>query len=124
MAQRQRPQGSRQHLAPAAAATLTRTQSTRKHLSVYAGELAVEPCLQILRRHRRSLLLRLEQAHRPALENNVHSPPQLGTRRSLIVRIGIKSRNKPAVLIFYENDAIGWEINMRTIKHVRCVPKI
>ncbi len=63
-------------------------QSSRKHLAVYAGEPAVEPCLQILRRHRRSLLLRLEHAHRPALENNVHCPLRLGTRRSLIVRVG------------------------------------
>jgi hypothetical protein len=82
MARSQGPQGSRQHLAPAAAATLTRAQSTRKHLAVYAGQLAVEPCLQILRRHRRPLLLRLEPAHRPALENNVHRPPRLGIRRS------------------------------------------
>ena len=55
------------------------------------GELAVEPCLQILRRHRRPLLLRLERPHRPALENNVDHPPRLGTRRSLIVRIGLRA---------------------------------
>ena len=95
MARRQRPQGSKQHLAPAAAATLTRTQPARKHLAIHAAELAVEPHLQILRRHRRPLLLRLEHAHRPALENHVHRPPRLGRRRSLIVRTGISLRTAP-----------------------------
>ena len=55
------------------------------------AKLAVKPRLQILRRHRRSLLLRLEHSHRPALENHVHRPPRLGIGRSLIVRIGIRS---------------------------------
>src|SRR6185503_15682921 len=53
-------------------------------------ELAVEPNFQILRRHRRSLLLRLEHAHRSAVENHVHRPPRLGSRRSLNLRIGIR----------------------------------
>src|SRR5437667_12092069 len=74
----------------------TRAQFPRKHLAVHAGELAVEPCLQILRRHRHSLLLRLEHAHRPALENHVHRPPRLGTRRSLIVRVGIRGPSRGA----------------------------
>jgi hypothetical protein len=52
-------------------------------------ELAVEPNLQILRRHRRSLLLRLEHPHRSTLENHVHRTPRLGRRRSLNLRIGI-----------------------------------
>ena len=90
MARRQRPQGSQKHLAPAAAAACARAQPSRKHLAVHAGELAVKPYLQILRRHRRPLLLRLEHAHRPALENHVHRSPRLGSRRSLIVRIGIR----------------------------------
>ena len=34
--------------------------------------------LQILRRYRRSLLLRLEHPHRSALENHVHRTPRLG----------------------------------------------
>ena len=67
---------------------------SRKYLAVHAGELAVEPHLQILRRHRRPLLLRLEHAHRSALENHVHRSPRLGSRRSLIVRIGIKRRGE------------------------------
>src|SRR6266550_1063352 len=44
-----------------------------------------------LRRYRRSLLLRLEHAHRSAVENHVHRPPRLGSRRSLNLRIGIRS---------------------------------
>ena len=89
MARRQRPQGSQKHLAPAAAAACAGAQPARKYLEVHAGELAVEPHLQILRRNRRSLLLRLEYAHRSTVENHVHRSPRLGSRRSLIVRVGI-----------------------------------
>src|SRR3982074_2427941 len=89
MARRQRPQASKKHLAPAAAAACAGAQPPRKHLAVHACELAVEPHLQILRRNRRPLLLRLEHAHRSALENHVHRSPRLGSRRSLIVRVGI-----------------------------------
>jgi hypothetical protein len=42
--------------------------------------------------HRRSLLLRLEYAHRPAMEDHVHRPARLGSRRSLVVKIGIATR--------------------------------
>ena len=52
--------------------------------------------LQILRRHRRSLLLRMEHPHRSALENHVHRTPRLGCRRSLNLRIGISPRSRPA----------------------------
>ncbi len=90
LAWRKRPRGSKKYLAPAVAAASTRAQQSRKHLAVHASELAVEQNLQILRRHRRSLLLRLEYAHRPALENHVHRPPRLGGRRSIIVSIGIR----------------------------------
>ena len=55
-----------------------RRSSTRKKISaIHAGELAVEPHLQILRRNRRSLLLRLEYAHRSTVENHVHRSPRL-----------------------------------------------
>jgi hypothetical protein len=64
-------------------------EHTRKHLARHAGELAVEPHFQILRRNRRPLLLRVEHAHRSTLENHVHRSPRLGSRRSLIVRVGI-----------------------------------
>src|SRR5262249_15371757 len=80
-----------QHLALAAPATRARTQQPRKYLAVHAAELAVEPNFQILRRHRRSLLLRLEHAHRSAVENHVHRAPRLGSRRSPNLRIGISS---------------------------------
>jgi DDE superfamily endonuclease len=89
-------QDSNQHLAPAVAAALTRAQQPREHLAVHAPELAVEPNLQILRRHRRSLLLRLEHPHRPAMEDNVHRATRLGHDRSLIVRIGIRRQPAPS----------------------------
>src|SRR5258708_9289034 len=87
-----RPPGSKQHLALAAPATRTRTQWPRKYLAIHPAELLVEPNFQILRRYRRSLLLRLEHAHRSAVENHVHRPPRLGSRRSLNLRIGLGSR--------------------------------
>ena len=80
---------SQKPIAPAAAAACARAQSARKYLAVHETELAVEPNLQILRRHRRSLLLRLEHPHRSALENHVHRTPRLGRRRSVNLRIGI-----------------------------------
>src|SRR5260370_37929531 len=78
MARSEGAQDSQQHIAPAAAATRARAQQSREHLAIHASELAVEPHLQILRRHRRSLLLRLEHAHRSALENHVHRPTAIG----------------------------------------------
>ena len=50
----------------AAAAACAGAQPPRKHLAVHATELAVQSHLQILRRYRRSLLLRLEHADRSA----------------------------------------------------------
>src|SRR5271163_1340726 len=57
---------------------MSRTESPRKHLAVHARQLALEPDLQILRRHRRSLLRRLEQAHRSALADHVHRNAPMG----------------------------------------------
>jgi hypothetical protein len=48
LARRQRPQGSSQSLAYAAAAACTSTQPAGKYLAVHAAELADEPNLQIL----------------------------------------------------------------------------
>jgi len=70
--------GSRQHHANPIAAKVTRVEPGRKYLVVHARQLALEPGLQILRRHPRSLLLRLEQAHRYALEDNVHRDKRMG----------------------------------------------
>ena len=83
---------SHQPIAPAAAAACAGAQPPRKHLAVHATELAVQSHLQILRRYRRSLLLRLEHADRSALENHVHRTPRLGNRRSANLRVGITSR--------------------------------
>src|SRR6266545_3397179 len=91
VAWRQGSQGPKQPLAHAAAAARTRTQRSGKYLAIHAAELALEPCLQILRRHRRPLLLRLEHAYRSTLEDHVHRAPRLGERRLLNVRIGISS---------------------------------
>ena len=89
LARRQRSQDSHQPIAPAAAAACAGAQPPRKHLAVHATELAVQSHLQILRRYRRSLLLRLEHADRSALENHVHRTPRLGNRRSANLRVGI-----------------------------------
>jgi hypothetical protein len=60
------------------AARVTRVEPSRKYLAVHARQLALEPGFQILRRHPQSLLLRLEQAHRYALENYVHRNKRMG----------------------------------------------
>src|SRR5262249_9361781 len=91
MAWRKRPPGPKQYLAPAAAAAHTRTQWPGKHLAVHASELFVKPELQIFRRHRRPLLLRLKHNHRPTLEDYVHRATRLGSSQSLNLRIGIRS---------------------------------
>ena len=92
LAWRQNSQGAEQHHAYAAAAARARTQWPGKHLAVHAAELALKSDLQILRRYRRSLLLRLEHPHRSALENHVHRTPRLGNHGLLNVRIGIRRK--------------------------------
>ncbi len=67
-----------QHHALAVAAEIARAQSGREHLAIHARQLALEPRLRILRRHSRPLLLRLEQAHRHALENHLHRNKRVG----------------------------------------------
>jgi len=47
-------------------------------MAIHARKLALEPDLQILRRHRRPLLRRLEQAHRSALADHVARTTRLG----------------------------------------------
>ena len=70
---------TKQHHALAVAAEITRAQPRRKHLAIYARQLALKPHLQILRRHFGPLLFCLEQTHRHALENNVHRHARLGS---------------------------------------------
>jgi transposase len=60
------------------AAEMPRTQPGRKHLGVYARQLALKPSLQILRRSRRPLLPGLEQADRQSLAHHVHRLATLG----------------------------------------------
>src|SRR5437899_2869242 len=49
-----------------------------KRLAVHARQLALKPRLQILRRSRRPLLRRLEQARRSALAHHVHRTAPMG----------------------------------------------
>ena len=60
-------------------APLTRAQPGRERLAVHARELAQQPDLRLLRDHPRSLLRRLEQAHRPALAHHLHRTVRLGS---------------------------------------------
>src|ERR1700757_3954009 len=82
-----------QHLADAIAAAFARAKQPGEHLAVHAPKLAVKPRLQILLRHRRSLLLCLEHPHRPAVEDHVNRAPRLGLHRSINLRIGIRCMN-------------------------------
>jgi hypothetical protein len=106
-------------------AACARAQSPRKYLAVHATELAVEPNLQILRRHRRSLLLRLEHPHQSALENHDRRTPRLGRRRSVNLSIGITysrgrgamhskpaSKKRPQRM---PGPKVGWNVNTRVI---------
>src|SRR5262249_4707797 len=72
------PRRARQYHHHCAAAKMPRAQSSRKRLAVYARQLALEPRLQILRRSRRPLLQRLEQARRLALAHHVHWTAPMG----------------------------------------------
>src|SRR6516162_11136345 len=89
MARSEGTKGPAQHLAAAIAAAFARAEQPGEHLAVHAPKLAVKPRLQILRRHRRSLLLRLEHPHRPAVEDHVNRASRLGLHRSIILRIGL-----------------------------------
>lgn len=71
----------------------TRIQQPRKHLAIHASELAHAPNLKILRRPR-SLLLRLDDAHRSPANDPVHCPPQFCDRWSIVVRIGLSQMMK------------------------------
>src|SRR5271166_1258538 len=72
------PRRPAQHHAHLAARKVPRTEPAGKRMAVHARQLAVEPSLQILRRHRQPLLRRLEQARRSALENHLHRNARLG----------------------------------------------
>src|SRR3954462_1325019 len=78
MAPRQGPRRAGQPHAGAAARPSARIEPGREYLAVSARQLVVEPRVRLLPRHRRSLLLRVEPPHRPALAHHVHRPPRLG----------------------------------------------
>src|SRR5690349_24444120 len=79
-----------QHLPSAAATAVTRAERTGKCLAVRAPELVVQPSVQMLRRHRRSLLRCLERTHQPAMEDHVSRRTLMGSHRSTNLRIGIR----------------------------------
>src|ERR1700747_3901211 len=89
MARSEGAEGPAQHLADAIAAAFTRAEQPGEHLAVHAPKLAIEPRLQILRRHRRSLLLRLEHPHRSTVEDHVNRAPRLCLHRSINLRLCI-----------------------------------
>ena len=80
MAHVQQSRRARKYHHPAAAAQITRAEPGRKHLAVLAGKLALKPRLQVLRGHRRTLLLRLENPPEPPMEHHVDRQTQMGTR--------------------------------------------
>src|SRR6516225_677024 len=99
MARSEGAEGPAQHLADAIAAAFARTEQPGEHLAVHAPKLAIEPRLQILRRHRRSLLLRLEHSYCSAVEDHVNRAPGVGLHRSFNLRIGISrlSNERPVL---------------------------
>ncbi len=69
----------RKHDARPAAVQIARAQSSREHLAIHARQLALQPDLQKLRRHRRSLLLQLEQTGCVPMVDNVNRNARLGS---------------------------------------------
>src|SRR6202166_2878381 len=72
------PDRSTQHHTHPIAGKMPGAEPAGKRLAVHARQLALNPNLQILRRHRRPLLRRLEQAHRSALADHVHRTAPIG----------------------------------------------
>src|SRR4029077_13011926 len=62
------------------AAEIPRAQPSGKRLAVHARQLALQPCLQLLRRSRRPLLSGMEQARRSAMAHHVHRMAPMGAR--------------------------------------------
>jgi len=95
MASLGRSDRSTQHHADPAARQMPRIEPAGERLAIHARQLAIEPDLQILRRHRRSLLRRLEQARGSTLENHVYRYARLGLQ-VLIKESWYKSRSSRA----------------------------
>ena len=72
------PRDAARHHPPAAAGQGPGAQSGREPLAVPARQPPLQPHLQGLHGHRRSLLRRLEHHCRPALAHHVHRPQRLG----------------------------------------------
>src|SRR5271163_4960151 len=69
-----------QHHANPVPRKVPRIEPAGKHLAVHARQLALKSDLQILRRHRRPLLRRMEQTHRSTLADHVDRDARLELR--------------------------------------------
>jgi hypothetical protein len=78
-----------EHHADLAAFARARTQSRGERLAVPAPDLAVQPRLRDLRRHRRCRMRSLEQAHRPTRRYNLNRHAPVGSRWSEVRALGI-----------------------------------
>ena len=85
---------------------------------VHEAKLALQSGLQMLRRHRRPLLLCLEHPDRSALENHVHRTSRMGNCGCLIMRIGISS-----FLVMRLGDRQSKSKSVRAMRGRRCVPR-
>lgn len=74
------PHRPAEHHPPAAATPFARTEPGREHLALHARQLALEPRLQGLRRHRRPLLRRLERSRRSAMAHPINRQARMGGR--------------------------------------------
>jgi hypothetical protein len=68
LAWHQNAENPEQYLADAATTAIPRAQRSGKHLAIHETKLALQSGLQMLRRHRRSLLLCLEHPDRSAVD--------------------------------------------------------
>ena len=72
------PDGLIDRKAPGKPSLLNATHRAALVEAIERGQLAIEPGVRLLRRDRRSLLSRLEQTRRTALEDHVYRPARLG----------------------------------------------
>jgi len=72
MARHTEAESAGQHHLDVPAAAVSGIEPGRECVAIHERQLVVEPRLQGLRRHRRSMLSRVEQARRSAVEDHVH----------------------------------------------------
>src|SRR5665647_487420 len=72
------PHRPAEHHHPTAATQMSGIEPAGKRVAVHEGQLDFKPSVQILRRHSRPLLRRLEQTCRSAMAHHVHRLARLG----------------------------------------------